>query len=270
MALLAFVIEHSPQIVHSAANYMPALANSRDDVGNSKLNLFPHKYQKGSHLSPSHHCWPWGVWDDQHKIPVKVSCHIFGHGDVEDERNDLCAIFEWGLVDGDLEFGPGGNLMTEARLVETANRNLEQSVFVNVIEFPEHPEKRREFWVRAIVRLYRLDSCPHGQTKLLNSALGFLKLTSTTRQRESEPLCSRRRALSGLMNGNSVDQVIKRGAKIVDAVSDLKRECLENCPSVGMEDPTMTGTIGVQLLGDAVIFRLQSGSRFNIDGIEVL
>jgi hypothetical protein len=252
-----------------AQNQPPSSGDGSDNFINNSSNLVTQHGDEASDLCSTIQGWAGGVRHDNHEVTDKCAAHILRRGLLENKSSDLCAVFEFSLADQEFKVGSGGDFMREASLPETAESNLQQSVLVNVIQFPEQPEKRREFWVRAIVRLYSLDSCPHSKTQSRNPLFGVMKLTSVASQGEGELIGAGRGFLPRLMDGDCVDQVVEGGTKIVDAVPDLKGQSLEIGSLGSVENPTMFGTIGLDLLGDAVVFRLQSGSRACIDGIEM-
>jgi hypothetical protein len=244
--------------------------NSRHDNINDSFDFIPQDSQEAAHLGSAFNDRAGCMGNNQHKIPIKIAYHIFRRGTVKNERNDFCAIFEWPEVNLEFVERPLGDVISDACSIERTDSNLEQTVFVNVVKFPEHPEQRREFWMRAIVRLYRLDRCPHVKTQRTNPPFGVMKLTSITSQREGELVGISGHSIPGLMDGDGVNQVIEGSPQIVDAIPKLERQGTEVRSFVGMENPTMTGTIGIQLLGDAVILRLQPGRGFSVDGIQVM
>ena len=75
--------------------------------------------------------------------------------------------------------------------------------------------------------------------------------------------------MPGLVNGDGVNQMVESASEIVNTIPKFKREGLEIGSLRSVKKPTMYGTMGLTLLGDSVVFRLESGLRANIEGIEV-
>jgi hypothetical protein len=95
-----------------------------------------------------------------------------------------------------------------ARLRKGNYGDVEQTVLIEVVEFPEKSQQRREFSVRTIVRLHTLNHCPHVKAQRPNPPLQIVKLRSIASQRESELASVGRGIFPGLVDGNSVDQMV--------------------------------------------------------------
>jgi hypothetical protein len=182
-------------------------------------------------------------------LPIEIAAHLCWRRIAKDETYDLCAVFHLARPTIPILVGGSGReIQTMARLGKCCDGHMEQTVLINVIEFPENPEQRREFSVGAIVRLYPLNRCPHRRAETLNPPLHLVKLRGVTGEGESELGGVGRGILPGFVDGDSVDQVVEGASQVVDAISDPEINIGE-IPGVNdMENPTVFGSIGIELL----------------------
>ncbi len=204
-----------------------------------------------------------------HSIPVHIRRRTVTH-----HREDLCAIFHFPSV-GDSSPTPtiGRMFACEAKIPMShcAIHESEQSMFVRIVQFSQDLQKRRQLFVRSVVRLQRLENCPH---RLANSSepLGsdlLVKVRPVIRNRESQSSVMRWSGEPGLENRNTVDEIVQGGSQIVEAIGNHQSPSLEWRGLVLSKDEAITGAVSVYLLRDAVRVSVHPGLDFIVDGLSV-
>src|ERR1039458_7211441 len=136
----------------SQSQKYPDVINNPSDFGNKDFQ----------HVSEFASCaprWPSGMCYGYNEGCLVLVVHISLwrlHG----EPCEFCATFYSSRMIA--EGGRDDRLLADACKTELPMRHIgehhiEQPVFVKIIEFAENAQKRREFWVRSIVRLGSLE-----------------------------------------------------------------------------------------------------------------
>ncbi|HEY6765620.1 MAG TPA: hypothetical protein VI386_12670 [Candidatus Sulfotelmatobacter sp.] len=162
----------------------------------------------------------------------------------------------------------GRQLEVKLPLTDLGCDYVEQPVFVKVIEVSEQSEQRREGWVPSIVRLHSFDFCLDGQTEVLDSIPLCIEPIGNVCNRELENSGVQRRVLLGFVNGSSVDEMVKSGPQIMDAVSYEERPSVQRRVNFDfLDEVAVAGTISVDLLPDDVRVAVNPSLEFAIESI---
>src|SRR4029453_15401284 len=106
---------------------------------------------------------------------------------VDGDRRDLCAIYNFPKMKIGFDALAGFHLIVdplELPLERLGECHVKQSVFVKIVEVSQDGEQRRQFTVRAIVRLQRLDLCPHVSTQPFDAPVLASEIVSAVVVRE--------------------------------------------------------------------------------------
>jgi hypothetical protein len=199
--------------------------------------------------------------------------HIMGRT-ITNHCKDLCAVFQLPGIENGIEDSSIWRMLSyEAKisLCDCTIGEIEKPVLVRVIQISQDGEKWRQCFVWSVVRLQRLENCPHRLADLPKPLLTnrFIKLSPAVSDRESELLLVRGRHGSGFKNCDSIDKVIQSSPQIVEAVSGHQGPSLERRWLVLAQNETVTGAISVHLTGKTVRFSVQPGLDFTIEGLSV-
>ena len=149
-------------------------------------------------------------------MPIEV--HLRGRT-IANHRKDFCIVFdltsEWycGAI------GSGRENSTEAYipLTDCGQRDMNQSVLVRISEVPKNLQERGEGWMRAIVRLRPLDSCPNwnaNRSKIMPLIDGCIEQFPAITDGKLQPPFIVRRIRESLMNGDSINEMVESTAEI--------------------------------------------------------
>jgi hypothetical protein len=190
----------------------------------------------------------------------------------EGNRRDLCAVFDFTISENPLLDWPderGIVLPFHAKLPseDIGECELKQAVLVRVIEFPQQCEQRREIGVRAIVRLRSLNRCSSLLAKTADHA-GTIsgKLRPVIANGKLQFVPSRRRILTGFVNGNGVNEMIEGTSEIMGSIANYQRPVVEPSISDDLKNEAVFGQIGIDLCGQTVRTRFQPGANLSLDG----
>ena len=149
--------------------------------------------------------------------------------------------------------------------------HIEQPVLINIIEIGEKPEQRRELTVRSIVRLRSLDSCLRSTAQRCNTPLDFRigeRLGAVSdRKLQEAPIGGRIDAT--LCNGDRIEDAIKSGSEVMDAVSRQKRQLINRRLPFDFDHEAVAATLGIDLSGDSIGLRILPCDEFRLNSIEV-
>jgi len=193
---------------------------------------------------------------------------------VELDRRDFCAVFYVPLM-GDKRYvlstrsKPGDT--AEFSLDRLADGQLEQSVFVPIVEVADDGKKWRAFRVWSIVRLCLLDLCPHTLAERSNASLlpavGKVVRGVTDRKLENVPV--RRRVAVAFNDSDSVEELIQGAPEVVNAISRDQSPTYERRLFNDMKDDTKTSALGVTLSEEDIRLTFHPSPDLILDGISV-
>jgi hypothetical protein len=130
--------------------------------------------------------------------------------------------------------GPdGGNV----ELVGSLQNNLDQPVLVGVIEVPQDGKERRQDRVLPVIWLNTLDGLSNRKTESLNVPVIRPEIVGCVLDHEGAFARVRRRVRIQFMNGNGVDEMIKRAPKVVNRVTEINDQ---RCSGGGFKIEKMT------------------------------
>lgn len=200
-----------------------------------------------------------------------IELHIWRRS-VKNERNDLCAVFEFPRIRDELVVSSSQiGRAKEANFSSCSGRKCqpEQLVFVRVIEISQDGKKGREVWVRSVVRLQALNDCTRRDTECRKTSFTLIPEISTRiTYREHKPVFMGWGILSGFVNSDCVHKVVERTSKIVDNISNLERPSLQRRLIVDPQDNAISGRIGICLEGQTIRIRCDPGDNFVLEGVE--
>jgi hypothetical protein len=144
-------------------------------------------------------------------------------------------------------------------------------VLVPIVEVAQDGQKRREIWMRSLVRLHILNSCPH---RIANGAESpssdfAVKVRPLIGDGESKPAFIGGRLRRSLMDSYGVDKVVKGCPQVVETISDHQRPSLERRRFVDAQNKAVSGALRVCLWNDTIRASVCPGSDFILDGLSV-
>ena len=254
---------------------MQSCLDLRGNRLNQHSDFTVEKRQEGrSIISVTYPTWPRFVCKSENESEVgPVILHIRGRT-AENNRRDFCAVFEFPLMRIEPSLCSIGDDWAREAYISRADcckDKLKQFVFVRILEIPEHGEEGREFWVRSIVRLEKLDHCPHGiadsaEPPLLNVPL---KTFVTITYGEHEAVRVGGRIGTGFVDGHAIHEMVKNTSEIVDAVCDDQRPAFNIGLPVDVENGTVACGVGICFVGEAVRVTIRPFADFFLDGLSM-
>jgi hypothetical protein len=192
---------------------------------------------------------------------------------IRNHREDLCAVFNFVTA---IDWRPRCSRLRlsdklDLAFLDTSEGHLEQSVLVPVIEIVKDAQERREGWMRAVVRLRSLDSCPNwiaDRSKLLDGSV--VEGRAAFLNGKHERLFLGGRIGRGLMASDSIDKMVKSISEIRESIRNDKRPSLKGRRFVNAQKKTVTGAVRACLLKDAVRVSVYPSQDFIVDGLGVL
>jgi hypothetical protein len=193
---------------------------------------------------------------------------------VTNNRKDLCAIFYLPEIEDVCKGSPIVGMFTlEAKLslADCSVSQPRQSVFVRVVEFSQHTQERRQHWMRSVVRLEHLESCPHRFTDFSQRPLAdsFVKILPSIGNGESKSPMIGRGSGFGFTDRNSSSQIIEGRTEIAESIGHDQSPSLELSWLHDTENETVTGAVVVHFLDEVVRISLHPGVGFIADGLSV-
>ena len=191
----------------------------------------------------------------------------------ENELADLCAVYHFGHPVEHIGNRESRVLIPSPAVTHSTDRsNAEQMVFVRVIETFEQSKKRRECFVRSIVRLEPLDFFNHGLSypEKWGGRHGSLKgggIISDRKGPSSLPwgwirVCSE--------DGDGVNEVVQSTSEVVDGIADNQRPPLKTGRMIDDGDSPVPGKIDVVFNGDSIRLAVDPGNQFLLEGVYML
>ena len=153
----------------------------------------------------------------------------------EHHSSDFCAVLHFACIKDDpIGFKRKNSAIAvqDFERTDTAkigDGDIEESVFINVVEFPEEEEQRREYMVRALVRLEPFDFIQHTRSQIAKSAgRGFSKRLRIATDGEIQVSRVGERVLPRSEDGNRVDKMIQCTPEIMNGIAGEKRQSLKS------------------------------------------
>ena len=134
----------------------------------------------------------------------------------ENKCADLLAIYHFGQVELFSRPGRAKEVVLPSTTSQVGHSDLEQTVFIEVVEFPEHLKKRGKSWVRAAVWLELFDFDAFIRSQIAKFALNEGTESSrgvTDRELQNPRGWGRIRIRAGLKNGSLATGRKERGLR---------------------------------------------------------
>ena len=165
------------------------------------------------------------------------------------ERDDLLAVFHFGSVN--FVSRPGrATVLIPSEASQVGHGNVEQTVFVEVIKFPEHLEKRPKSWVRAVVRLEPFDYTEFMAAQLAKLPNDFSERGIFSGDWKGPLSRFRGRIRLSTENGQGIDDVIQGAPEIVNGIARDQRPLHKGRRDADAEGGPVSGEIRVVLSGN--------------------
>ena len=190
-------------------------------------------------------------------------------------RQDFCALFNFPRISQKLN---SHSLDRRSRKADVSlccgtECQSEQLVLVSFFESIKNRKQWREIGMLSVVRLTRLDSCPHWLAQTGYSSLGTIGTSKTIgviTQGKSEGLCLRRRLLAvSLENSDGINEMIKSSPQIVDNVPDHQSPTNNQRLDTNMSNEAMPGKIAIVLSRDHIGLAISPMENFTLDGLSM-
>lgn len=186
------------------------------------------------------------------------------------ERQDIAAVLNFsGEVCDRLDDKGSGTLDANLASLLHATSDLEQPVFIAIVEVPKKAEQRRMCLMCPVVRLYSLNDCPHCAAQMLNSVGLPDEIFVRIGDRELQDPFIGRRVGFGLANSDCVDKMVKGGTQVVNEITE------NQCPPVKVGDgrqlkvDAVELTLRIVILGENIWILLFPNGDFVPDGFGV-
>jgi len=204
-------------------------------------------------------------------MPVEV--HLRGRT-ITNHRKDFCIIFdlseEW---DGNA-FGSGRKISSEAHipLNGTSQSQMEQFVLVGVGEISQDAQERREGWMRTIVRLRQLDSCPNwiaNRSKVMPLIDGSIEPILAIGNRELQLPLERRGVGGSFVSSNCKNEMVESIPKVIESICDQERPSLQGGNLIHSDKDAMSSAIKVFLFEQTIRVSVRPSQEFILEGLSV-
>ena len=185
------------------------------------------------------------------------------------ERADLLAVYHFGQV---MNHSRGGRtaVVIPSKASDLGHGKMEQAVFVKVVEFPEHPEKRRKSWVRAVVRLEPFDYAEFMRCQLAMFTDKVLEGAELATDREGPLSRTWGRIHLSTEDSDSVDSVVQGTPEAVQGIAGYQRPPLQGRRLDGSESGPEYGEISVVFWGKTIRLDVDPGRDFLLDGTDMV
>ena len=185
---------------------------------------------------------------------------------IEHKSSDFCAVLHFACrKDEPLGFKRKNNAFAvrdfeRTDIANVGDGDIEESVFINVVEFPEEAEQRREYRVRALVRLEPFDFIQHTRSQIAKSAgRGFSKRLRIATDGEIQVSRVGERGLPRSEDGNRVDKMIQCTPEIMNGIAGEKRQSLKIGLFKNTDNERLLGELSVGLSGESIRFGVSPG-----------
>lgn len=219
---------------------------------------------------------PMGQGKNYRKI-APVVIHVRGRT-IKNKRHDFCAVFDFCSIGQEGPSGSGIERWAEEAYIPRGNareQQPEQFVLVRVLEISKHGEERRDFWIRSVIRLEKLERCLHRITNRTEfpSLNVPVKTGLAVTNGEHKFVGAGRRVLARFSNGNGVHEMIEGAAEIMNAIRDHERPSLNGSggnSTIEVNEGAVACAIKVCLVGEAIGFSFTPSKDFLLDGFSVV
>jgi hypothetical protein len=196
-----------------------------------------------------------------------MAFHVTGRR-LNGERYDLSAICQIAVIPFDCSAESVGQseLQFKVPALLPVDGYIQKPVLVSIVKVAQDSEEGREEMVRSIVRLYRLDNCPHCLAQGLNVPRLLGKPTGIIGNGELQDALIRRRVDAGLVDGDGVNQVIESRSQVVNTIPADHRPAVAVQPTVKMNVEMVMMTLSISVRGDRVRLGILPSEDFFGDG----
>lgn len=234
---------------------MQFLHRSTDSI-NNQFDFLDDPLQDGDNLCYASPGWPLGMGYGYYNKRLVLITHIWIRG-INGEPCYFCAVFYRPFMVSDASWNDRqfwiNRLEAKLPLSMGGRDYIEQAVLVRIIEVPEQPQQGRQIGVRSVVRLYKLDFCPHSAAERRDSfQRPSLELCERIRNRELQFPLVGRRVTSAFSNGDGVNKMIEGGSEVVDAIPGNQCPPVERGLILDFEDDAVAGSIGITLSATSI------------------
>jgi hypothetical protein len=204
-------------------------------------------------------------------MPIEV--HLRGRT-IANHRKDFCIVFnlayEWDCG----ALGSGREIPREAYipLQGSGQSQMEQFVLIGVGEVAQDSQERWKGWMRSVVRLRILDSCPNWvayRSKVVPVIDGFIEPCPTVGNGELQSSLMGRRIRRSFMDSDCVNKVVKSIPEIIEGISNQEGPSLQRGSLVHSNDEAMPSAIRVLLFDQAIRVSVRPSQEFIFEGLSV-
>jgi hypothetical protein len=167
---------------------------------------------------------------------------------------------------------PAAGRQTEAKLslANLKDDDVEQSVFVKIIEIAEEGQQGREGWVPSVVRLHSLDSGLHVGAQGLESPQLFREVFGLVGNGELQNLFIGGRVLPGFVNSKSVNEVVQSRSQIVDTIAENQAPSVKGGFGFNiLNNQAVAGAVSIELSADDVRVAVNPSFQFSVERVRM-
>jgi hypothetical protein len=236
---------------------------------NDLPNILDKSIEKAPDLADAFPEWPLGVAHGYTEGRIAVVLHI-SLCRFEREEKNFCATFYRSIEGMERWLSAQGGDEAKLPADDTLHGDIEQSVLVSIVEFPDDRKEGRQFMVPSVVRLRSLDAClritaDHRQPARLLSS----KPVRSIGDGELQILCTGRRIGPTVANGDSIDDVIQCAPKTVNAIASDQGPAIKGRRLLDGNDEAVAATISVAFFGENIRFSCDPRLEFGLKSIEM-
>jgi len=146
---------------------------------------------------------------------------------------------------------------------------VQKPVLIRVVEVIEDSEKRREFWMRSVVRLKALNSGPNGPAQASNFVSRSFELSGCFANRKHDHVFIGGRGDLILMDSDGVNGMVNRAPDIVNAIASHERPFWELSLANDIELDRELSAFGIDVLSDVIRPTVEPSPDFFLECISV-
>ena len=185
------------------------------------------------------------------------------------ERNDLLAVYHFGSVN--FFSRPGRtSVLIPSEVSQVGQGHVEQTVFVEVVKFPENLKDRGKAWVRAVVRLEPFDYTEFMAAQIAKLPDNFSERGPFSTDWEKPLSRFRGRIRLSTENGQGVDGMIQGAPEIVEGIAENQGPPDKLGQVADAEGGPVSGEISVVLSGEGIGIEVNPGLDFSLKGQDVV
>ena len=183
-----------------------------------------------------------------------MAFHVSGRWGLNGERREFSAICKIAIVpfDGGSKLARRWDTEVEVPALLPMNGYIQKPVLVSIVKVADDSEQWRKDTVRSVVRLYRLDNCPHCETQRLNAPELLRESNRTIRDGELKYPVIGRGISARLMDRDGVDKIVESRPEVMDTISADQRPTVPLESTIEVDDNTVMAKIGFSVRGDRV------------------